>query len=58
MNRAEKAVGRATDVLIVAYAGGGLGNVGDVMAFAPQACNDLPLHALVGAYLQAPAVGP
>ena len=43
--------------LVVAYAGGGLGDVGYVVAFAPQACDDLPLHALIGEYLQASAAG-
>jgi hypothetical protein len=42
---------------VIAYASGSLGDVGDVVALAPQACNDLPLHTLVGEYLQAPAVG-
>ena len=43
--------------LIVAYAGGDLGDVGYVVAFAPQTRNDLPLHTLVGEYPQASAVG-
>src|SRR5215217_5762958 len=34
--------------LIVAYASGDLGDVGYVVAFAPQTRNDLPLHTLVG----------
>ena len=33
--------------LIITYTGGGLGHVGNVVVFTPQARNDLPLHALV-----------
>src|SRR5215207_3081108 len=43
--------------LVVAYAGGGLGDICDVVALAPQARNHLPLHALVGKYPQASAAG-
>ncbi len=43
--------------LVVTYASGGLGDVGDVVALAPQARNNLPLNALVGEYPQVLAGG-
>lgn len=43
--------------LAVAHAGGGLGDVGDIVASAPQARYHLPFNALVGEYPQASAAG-
>jgi hypothetical protein len=43
--------------LAVAHAGRGLGDVGDIVASAPQARNHLPFHTFVGEYPQASAAG-